>query len=117
MKKKTIILIGILVLVALIFLARWYILFNYDVHIGKIISIDEDNIIIKADSGMRYTFSVQDKLIINEKWRKVSSSTLNVEDTLYIINKKDKITLSIGYVVEPIHNVKLIKILNNESVN
>lgn len=64
-----------------------------------------------------YNFSGKnnkDMKIKDKKNHKISESDLKVGDIIKVTGKKDKIKIAIGYSVEPLYNIKSVKILGQD---
>lgn len=77
------------------------------------IELTSENDIIELPNSKYYTFSVENVLIKDSKGRKIKNSNLKVGDKIDIISEKEKAKADIAYKVEPLQNIKTIKVLDN----
>ena len=64
----------------------------------------------------QYMFSTNNIIIKDENGKKISGSDLKVGDEIRVIRKKERVKLDIAYSIETLDNIKIIKVLNRNSV-
>ena len=52
---------------------------------------------------------------LDEKGKKISKTDLKVGDIICIIKKKEKTKVDLAYSIEPLHNIKSIKLIQYNS--
>jgi hypothetical protein len=129
MKRNKHIKIIIILLIVIIFILLLYTLSRFEKYTGVIISIENDIVIIQSLSSKTnkninniteeteskyYSVSIKDVLIKNYDGHKIESSELNVGDTINIFNIKENLKKDISYSIEPLHNVKMIKVIGTK---
>lgn len=124
MKKIKIVGIIILLLIIVGITFGLYILFQFEKYTGIIVSIGNDNIIVKSTNskikenaideeiGLKYySFSTEGVLVKKYDGHKIESSELKVGDIIDIFKIKEKLKKDILYSVEPLYNVKMVKVV------
>ncbi len=128
-KRKAMMLLGIILTFILLSTVIYITLFSTEKHICTIKSINEDDIVAElletldnknsndTDSltKKQYTFSISNILIKDEKGKKISKTDLKVGDIICIIKKKEKTKVDLAYSIEPLHNIKSIKLIQYNS--
>ena len=128
-KRKAMMLLGIILTFILLSTVIYITLFSTEKHIWTIKSINEDDIVAElletldnknsndTDSltKKQYTFSISNILIKDEKGKKISKTDLKVGDIICIIKKKEKTKVDLAYSIEPLHNIKSIKLIQYNS--
>ncbi|MCI9366491.1 MAG: hypothetical protein HFJ54_08365 [Clostridia bacterium] len=105
MKNKIIILISIIVIGLSIF--GIYELMQYNISINTVLAVDIENKYIYVEG---HKFSAKDSIIIDFTGNKVDASEIKIGNKIKYLYKKDKIKSAITPL--PLHNVKIIKIID-----
>ncbi len=77
---------------------------------GIIKSIENNTIVMESSNLKKFTFSKEGVTIQDNNGN--INMQLNVGDTIEVINNERKVKMSFDYVIEPLENVQLIKILS-----
>ena len=107
--------IKILCIVLIIIFILYLILFISRIDTSKCIikDVSKDTILVLID-GKSYWFAVDNALILNENNKKISLSTLKVNDNIFILNYNWRgwVYQAVASIPPEIYNVWLIKVIN-----
>lgn len=127
--KKKIIFISIIVLAIILIILGLYNIKKYEKYVCIIESIENDSIIAKDFNFMKnnninidnneevfikkYEFSVKDAILIDYNRKIIDIFQLEIGDKIEIVNKKPKYKIGLAQKVEPLYDIKIIRLLDN----